>query len=221
MVPETIKSNLTTASIKDVNGAPIKTLSGVKDIIFFEKIIARIKSLSPNEQAVEIKKLQSDLDTKFTGDNHFNAYKKNYVTFLKHIGVIDSIGSITEDGFKLYHLGIVNGPNSKIFFDYFTKTLLIAGHHLDLIFDLDNLCNQHRGVLDMIHIRNEMLKDYENRGMVKRNPNRQAGSDSKVEFLKYEFILWKSLGLLVKTNGIPNISFNWKKITEICSMDPL
>jgi hypothetical protein len=73
----------------------------------------------------------------------------------------------------------------------------------------------------MPYIRDAMLEDYETRGMVKRNRKRQATSESKVEFLKYEFILWNSLGLTVKTNGIPNISFNWKKITEICSLSPL
>ena len=66
---------------------------------------------------------------------------------------------MTEDGFKLYHLGLVNGPNSKIFYDYFTQTVLITGHHLDLIFDLDNLCNQYRGKKTIMEIRDQMLND--------------------------------------------------------------
>ena len=72
-----------------------------------------------------------------------------------------------------------------------------------------------------MEIRNIMLDDYETRGMIKRNPNRKAADESKVEFLKYEFILWNSLGLLVETNGKPEISFNWKKITEVCSLPDL
>ena len=131
------------------------------------------------------------------------------------------MGNLTEDGFKLYHLGLVNGPNSKIFYDYFTQTVLITGHHLDLIFDLDNICNQYRGKYDIFQIRDIMLNDYETKGMIKRKPNRKAGDESKVEFLKYEFILWNSLGLTVKTSGKPEISFNWKKITEVCSMPDL
>lgn len=62
-----------------------------------------------------------------------------------------------------------------------------------------------------------MLNDYEAMGMIKRNPNRKAGYESKVEFLKYEFIQSNPLGLTVKTSGKTEISFNWKKTTEVCS----
>ncbi|WFO15796.1 hypothetical protein M601_019025 [Cellulophaga baltica 4] len=123
-------------------------------------------------------------DSSFIGDNYYNSIKKNYVTFLKHIEVIDSEGDITDDGFKLYHLGLINGPQSKIFKDYFTKTVLLTGHHLDIIFDLDNLCNINRGLHDLNHIKGMLLQDYENRGMIKSNPNRISGTSSTVSFLK-------------------------------------
>jgi hypothetical protein len=86
---------------------------------------------------------------------------------------------------------------------------------------LDNLCNKYRGKKTIKEIKTEMLADYESRGMIKRNPGKQAGAVNTVEFLKYEFILWNSLGLLVDTDGKPEISFNWKKITEVCSLPDL
>ncbi len=221
LVPTQVLKTLTPTPIKDLNGDLIETLSGRKNIIFFEKKIAAIRKLSGPSKGKAIAGLKQDADTSFIGDNYYNSIKKNFVTFLKHIGVVDSMGNLTEDGFKLYHLGLVNGPNSKIFYDYFTQTVLITGHHLDLIFDLDNLCNQYRGKHDIYLIRDIMLNDYEAKGMIKRNLNRKAGNESKVEFLKYEFILWNSLGLTVKTSGKPEISFNWKKITEVCSMPDL
>jgi hypothetical protein len=221
LVPPPVLKTLTPTPIKDLNGDLIETLSGRKNMIFFEKKIAAIRNLSGPSKGKEIAGLKQDSDTSFIGDNYYNSIKKNFVTFLKHIGVVDSMGNLTEDGFKLYHLGLVNGPKSKIFYDYFTQTVLITGHHLDLIFDLDNLCNQYRGKYDIDQIRDMMLNDYEAKGMIKRNPNRKAGDDSKVKFLKYEFILWNSLGLTVKTSGKPEISFNWKKITEVCSMPEL
>ncbi|MBE0573355.1 hypothetical protein IH575_00425 [Candidatus Dojkabacteria bacterium] len=220
LVPNQVLKTLTPAPIKDLNGDLIKTLSGRKSILFFEKKIASIRKLSGSLKGKAINGLKQDADTSYVGDNYYNSIKKNFVTFLKHIGVVDSIGNLSEDGFKLYHLGLVNGPNSKIFYDYFTQTVLITGHHLDLIFDLDNLCNQYRGY-DIFQIRDIMLNEYEAKGMIKRNPNRQANDESKVGFLKYEFILWNSLGLTVKTSGKPEISFNWKKITEVCSMPDL
>jgi len=221
LVPNSVLKTLTPTAIKDMNGDFIETLSGRKNIIFFEKKIAALKKLSGATKGKAIADLRQDADTSFIGDNYYNSIKKNFVTFLKHIGVVDSIGHLTEEGFKLYHLGLVNGPNSKIFQDYFTQTVLITGHHLDLKLDLDNLCNQFRGKYEIMKIREIMLEDYEARGMIKRNPNRKAGDESKVEFLKYEFILWNSLNLTVKTNGTPDVSFNWKKITEVCSMPDL
>jgi hypothetical protein len=221
LVSQQVLETLTPAIVYDLSGNPIKTLRRDKNILFFEKKIPAAKKLTGTDRANAVAKLKEDADTNFIGDNYYNSIKKNYVTFLKHIGVVDSTGNITEEGFKLYHLGLVNGPCSKIFYDYFTQTVLITGHHLDLIFDLDNLCNQYRGKKTIMEIRDQMLNDYETKGMIKRNPNRKAGDESKVEFLKYEFILWNSLDLLVKTNGKPEISFNWKKITEVCSLPDL
>ena len=59
--------------------------------------------------------------------------------------VIDSTGNITDSGFKLYHLGLVHGANSKIFIDYFIKEVLTTGHHLDLLLDLDEILRRSSG----------------------------------------------------------------------------
>ncbi|KXK41086.1 MAG: hypothetical protein UZ05_CHB002003191 [Chlorobi bacterium OLB5] len=211
LIPQNVIKTLTPMSVKDYEGNLIKTLGGRKDITFLEKKIAKIKVLTGIAKVKAIEELKRDADVTIVGDNYFNSIKKNYVTFLKHLGVVDSTGSMTEEGFKLYHLGLVNGPNSKLFYDYFTQTILIKGHHLDLIFDFDNLCNQNRGRKTVMEIRKQMLLEYEAKGMIKTNPNRKVGTESTVDFLKYEFILWNSLGLLVKTNGKPDLAFNWKK----------
>ncbi len=221
LLPPQVLSMLMSVPIMDMYGNPIKTLSGKKNILFFEKKLAALGNLTGTHRTDAIAKLREDASTNVIGDNYYNSIKKNFITFLKHIGVVDSIGDLTEDGFKLYHLGLVNGPNSKLFKDYFTQRVLMTGHHLDLIFDLDNLCNQFRGTKTMTEIKNQMLTEYEAKGMIKRNPNRKANDDSAVEFLKYEFILWNSLNLTVKTNGKPETSFNWRKITEICSLPDL
>jgi len=221
LVPSANLKTLNPNIILDISGKPIRTLSGVKNNLFFEKKFANAKKLKGKARRISVVELESDSNTNFIGDNTYNSYKKNYVTFLKHLGVIDSNGNITESGFKLYHLGLVNGPTSKIFYDYFTQAVLIIGHHLDLIFDLDNLCNKFRGIKTIKEVKDQMLNDYGAKGMIKRNPNRKVGEDSAVGFLKYEFILWNSLSLTVKTNGKPEISFNWKKITEVCSLPDL
>ena len=207
--------------VKDMDGAVIKTLSGAKNLRFLEKKMNKAKTLSGTQREDEISKLKKDSDTDFVGDNTYNSYRKNFITFLKHVGTVDSTGNLTDYGFKLYNLGLTNGPNSKIFQDYFLKCVLITGRQLDLIFDMDRLCNKYRGKKTTREIKDIMEHEYEEKGMIKRNPNRKAGESSSVGFLKYEFILWNSLSLITKTEGKPDISFNWKKITEVCSLPEL
>jgi len=220
MFPSSNIKTLNSPDVLDIQGNVIKTLSGIKNIKFMEKKINKVKKIT-GSKIPAIKKLFQDADSTFIGDNYYNSIRKNYVTFLKHIEMIDSNGEITEDGFKLYHLGLVNGPSSKLFYDYFIKTILLTGHHLDLIFDLDNLCNQYKGAYNFNQIKQEMLTDYDSRGMIKSNPKRIAKTSSTVSFLKYEEILWNSLGLKTTSAGTPNVSFNWKKITEVCSLPDL
>ena len=221
LVPNSIFRTLQPVNVLDLSKEPIKTLAGRKNIRFFEKKLAPVRGLAGIARSNSIAKLKRDAATNIVGDNYFNSIKKNYITFFKHIGAIDSTGNLTDDGFNLYHLGLTNGASSKLFTDYFTRTVLLAGHHLDLIFDLDNLCNRHRGTHTIQQVKELLLVDYEAKGMIKRNPNRIAGDANTVGFLKYEFILWNSLGLTVTTNGLPEISFNWEKIVEICSLPSL
>lgn len=221
LFPQSNITNLISTTVLDITKNEIYTLSGSKKISFMEKKMHKLRLLNGKEKIKEIEKLKKDADTNFVGDNYFNSIKKNYVTFLKHIAVVDSEGDLTENGFKLYHLGVVNGPNSKIFKDYFAKTILLTGNHIDLIFDLENLCNEYKGLADFNEIKQKLYDEYETKGMIKKNPQRVAGNTSTVTFLKYEDILWNSLDLKGKSPGKPNNRFNWKYITEICSLPDL
>jgi len=221
LAPKAKLRRLEVAEIKDVSDRPIQTLAGRKNIAFFEKRINKIKTMPQGLQQGAIDKLLLDADSDYVGDNMYNSVRKNFLTFMRHIGMIDSTNNITENGVKLYHLGMVNGPMSKIFINYFTQTVLLAGHHIDLIYDLDKLSVDFRGTLSTQEIKSKLEEQYNARGMIKFNPNRRRTETSSVEFLKYEFILWNSLGLLIKSSGKPDLAFNWKLITEICSLPEL
>lgn len=216
LISPNILTDFEAIDVFDCNGQVIKTPSGTKNIRFLEKILQRTEHL---DVAIRRERIKHEIDTEFSGDNKFQAYKKNFVSFMKHIKVIDSEGEITDSGFKLYHLGLTNGANSKVFKDYFIKEVLTTGHHLDLLLDLDVLIRANPTTTF-----NECLammeKLYEDKGFIKRNPNRQVYSTTNVGFLKYECILWRSLGLLqgVSTN---NYAVNWKGITEICALPEL
>ena len=215
MIPTDFLVNFTPRPVRDVTGAVIKTLRTNKDLTFLEKKVAKLKRDFPGDSAHWAAVLAHDIDTQYTGDNLYNSYRKNYVTFLKHIQVIDSEGNLTDSGFNLYHLGLVNGPTSKIFIDYFTRELLTSGHHLDLLLDIDTL-KQSNPQKSMDEILSQMESDYEAKGYIKRNPNRIAGAASNTAFLKYEKIIWQALGVM---NNQYNIQ--WRKVTEICALPEL
>lgn len=210
MIPVDILTRFDTAPVVDINGEPIKTLRTDKELTFLEKRLKKIKKDFPkNQWATEI---AHAIDASFVGDNLYNAYRKNYVTFLKHIQVIDSEGYLTDSGFNLYHIGLANGPTSKIFADYFTREVLTIGHHLDLLLDIDSIGqrNPDSSIDEILCI---METEYEIKGYIKRNPNRVVGDASNTAFLKYEKILWQALGLMDS-----NYRIQWRKITEICSL---
>lgn len=212
LVPDAVAASFTAQKVFDITGAPIKTVRGTKDIAFFEKKLEDAANQSPEEIRSMI---AHETDTSFTGDNYYHSIKKNYVTFMKHMQMINSENELTDLGFAMYHLGIVNGPTSKNFNDYFIKILLTVGHHLDVILDYEAMQKAMPGKTS-----NEILRameiSYETRGLIKRNPGRKAAPVSKVAFLKYERILWKALGLIDGDDVI-----QWRKITEICSLPEL
>ena len=216
MISKTILDDFQPKIIYDCANQPIKTPAGTKNLIMLEK---KLKKLEKCPLAKKRRIIQHEIDPEFVGDNYFNSIKKNFVSFLKHLKVIDSVGELTDEGFKLYHLGLMNGANSKIFRDYFTREVLMTGHHLDLILDLDKIVRENID-LTFTESLSEMEQLYEAKGFIKRNPNRNASGTRTVGFLKFECSLWRSLGLIVEDVS-NHYHINWKAITEICSLPDL
>ena len=216
LISPSILSDFQPITVRDCSNQLIKTPAGTKNFIILEKILNQLKNVSPEERYERVK---HEIDTEYSGDNKFQAYKKNFVTFLKHLKVIDSEGELTDSGFALYHLGLSNGPSSKVFKDYFIKEVLTTGHHLDLLLDLDSILRDNP-TDSFNECLSKMEQNYELKGFIKRNPNRQARESSNVGFLKYECILWRSLGLLI-TENTSRPYINWKMVTEICSLPEL
>jgi hypothetical protein len=211
MLSPTVLEDFQIKPVCDLSGKPIMTLAGTKQITFLEKAIPKLKG-TPSEKKARLAKI---IDCTYNGDNLFNSVKKNHISFIRGMQMIDSENCLTESGFRLYYLGLIHGATSKIFTDYFTKELLTTGHHLDLILDFDTV-KQNNTKADISEILKEMETRYEEKGYIKRNPKRQSAEISRVDFLKYERILWNALDL-VKNNG----TIHWRRITEICSLPDL
>ena len=211
MISPTVLDDFRTVPIYDLSGKEILTLGTKKPMTYLEKVIPNLKGSIIERR----EKLEQKIDPTRNGNTSYNSIKKNLVSFIKSMQMIDSEGGLTESGVKLYHLGLVNGASSKIFTDYFTKELLTIGHHLDVIFDFDTLMRKTAGA-DVKEILSVMEIEYECKGYIKRNPNRKQSDESRVEFLKYERIIWKALELIDDEYNV-----QWKRITEVCSLPDL
>jgi len=225
MLKSSSLTTLTPNDIKDTNKEIIRTMDDSKNKMYFDKKFAKAKRLTGQKRIDEIAKIKKDARTDISSDNTYNSVMgKNIKPFLEHLGVVGD-GELTDLGVKLYHLGLTNGPKSKIFRDYFLKCVLEQGRHLDLIFDLERLCKKYRGKKTTDQIRSIMEKEYEANGMVKRNQGRAVGAESNTPFLKDNFILWgtrgNALGIKEKTEGKPDLAFNWEKITEVRALPEL
>ena len=122
---------------------------------------------------------------------------------------------ITEKGIKLYHLGVINGLESKIFIDYFTKEVLTTGKHIDLLIDFDN-CIRNNQDKTINRVCKVLKEEYKSRGLLKLNEGRMTGDESQKGFLSYEITLWRHLQLLTERNTV-----NFKRILEVCTLPEL
>lgn len=212
LVPPSVLTTLSAVSVQDITGTNIKTLSGKKDIKHFEKRLLAYAKLAAAMKPAAMTKMQQDIDPATPGDTHYSAIRKNYLSFVKQMQMIDSTGELTERGLAMYHLGLVNGPDSKTFRDYFIKELLTTGHHLDVLLDYDEKKRSMTSANNKT-ILAALEADYSAKGFIKTNPGRVAGASSTVGFLKYEQILWGNIGLTDANHDV-----QWRKITEVCSL---
>lgn len=215
LVPPSVLTTFVAVPVQDVSGVNIKTLSGRKDIKHFEKRINSYLRLPAASKPAELARMQAQIDPRTPGDTNYSAIRKNYLSFVKQMQMIDSAGELTERGLAMYHLGLVNGPTSKLFTDYFIKEVLTTGHHLDVLLDFDQM-RRRMPTAPISNLLSSMEADYATRGFIKTNPGRVAGTTSTVGFLKYEQILWKNIGLMDADHNV-----QWRRITEVCSLPDL
>lgn len=137
---------------------------------------------------------------------------------LRHIGVLSSENTLTEEGLKLLGLGKIYGPSSVAFTKYLTQLILENGRHIELIFWLEE---QQRGMpaaskttadgfYSALDIR------LQEAGVIATAPIGRP----KATFLRDEQKLWNKLGLLVHSTHASyfhpdhGLVFNWQAIVS-------
>ena len=221
MISPSILNDLELRPVVDLKNNPIKTMMGKDDICYNRGIIKSLRKKGVSEDIIR-KEIQKAISTtKPVGDNgrwdnNYRRVRRYLLAFFKQINVIDSNGNITTKGVKLHQIGLTNGPESKLFKDYFTREVLITGCHFDLIIDFDKMYRNRASDIGLSTFLEDMEIKYEKKGYIKRNPGRKSDKGNKKPFLEHERSLWKYLDL---TDDSYN--FNWKRIMEVCTLPNL
>ena len=153
---------------------------------------------------------------------NFVAVSKNYRNFLFHIGLTDSLGSLTKQGLEALHTGTLYGPWSQPFLDSIARAVLQAGKHLILFNAISEFQDAVAISLDEPTWLQRLEDDLENKGLLKRNPARHAVAvaQSSRQFLKAEKQLWRNLNLIIPRGQRVyhpgrGFIFNWSRITSL------
>ena len=154
---------------------------------------------------------------KGTNPRSFSSELSNTRMSLRHIGIINSSGNLTEAGYNLVHCGKVYGPSSKAFMSQLARYVLGPGKHLELIFWVDE---QQRTIpgpqkVKAILFYRALDQCLQKAGIIARLPSGKG----KASFFRDEPKLWNKLGFLDQEKGKyfttgTGLTFNWRKIVS-------
>lgn len=139
---------------------------------------------------------------------------------LRHAGLIDSTGKLTEDGIDVVRVGKVYGPESVAFRYRLGHQILTVGRHLELLFWL----NDAQAELS-VRQRSTSKKFYRSldRQLIVEGIIAPARGQAKPAFMRDEPKLWNKLGLLSHVDGKQyffkgeGFRFDWRTIVDMAN----
>lgn len=152
-------------------------------------------------------------------DAAFGSERANASLSMRHIGLVESSGRMTEEGYELLRHGKIYGADSESFRMRLGNQILGVGKHLDLIFWMDEQQRTMSGgekASAQTYYR-AMDLALQAAGVIRQAPQGRA----KPTFLRDEQKLWNKLRLLVPYAGgqyfHPGVGlvFNWRTIVAM------
>lgn len=139
---------------------------------------------------------------------------------LRHAGLIDSTGTLTEDGVDIVRVGKVYGPQSVAFRYRLGHQILMIGRHLELLFWVNDAQRELSS-----RQRSTAKKFYRSldRQLIAEGIIAPARGRAKPTFLRDEPKLWNKLGLLSHAGGnqyffkSEGFRFDWRTIVEMAN----
>lgn len=149
------------------------------------------------------------------GSTTYRAEVLNCRLSMRHIGLVDSTGKLTESAFRLIWCGKVYGADSQAFVRMLGGLVLQAGNHLELIFWVEE---QQRNVS---RVQKHSAAQYYNAldaSLVQAGIIAPPAGNAKPAFMRDEPKLWNKLGFLIPSYGTmyfhhdEGLFFNWRQI---------
>ena len=140
---------------------------------------------------------------------------------MRHSGLLSADGRLTASGHELLRVGKIYSPNSSAFMELLAYHILMDGHHLNLIFWIEE---QNRSIKvsnknDRNRYFNALDKALVKSGVIAPRKSHAA----KPHFIRDEPKLWNKLGLLVRADSRRyfhkghGLLFDWRKIVSVTS----
>lgn len=146
------------------------------------------------------------------------AERTNANLLMRHTGLIDADGRVTEAGYQLLRHGKVYTPQSESFVQMFGHRLLTVGRHLDLILWVERYQRHMPAAQKQNHpdFKHGLDEGLEHDGFIRAAPQGQA----KETFIRDEPKYWNQLGFLEATGARyfhPGIGyvFDWRTIVSM------
>jgi len=148
----------------------------------------------------------------------FGAERLNAQLAMRHSGLLSADGQLTASGHDLLRIGKIYSPDSVAFLEMLTYYILTDGHHLNLIFWIDE---QNRAI-DVCD-KNDRSRYFAalDKALVEIGVIAPRKHHAKTHFIRDEPKLWNKLGLLVRDGNRRyfhkghGLLFDWRKIISV------
>ena len=142
---------------------------------------------------------------------------------LRHCGLINADGTLTEAALALLQTGKVYGAASRAFLDRLARAVLLVGRHLELIFWIEEV--QARLSTSALANSTEFYKAIDNELKAMGILATPSSGSGKQSFLRDEPKLWNKLGIMRKISVSRyfhpgrGLVFDWRAIISIIDDD--
>ena len=159
--------------------------------------------------------------TRRSNSKSLNSERLNAKLAMRHSGLLSADGRLTASGHELLRVGKIYSPDSSAFMELLAYHILMDGHHLNLIFWIDE---QNRSIEASNKSNRNLYFAALDKALVKSGVIATRKSHTaKLHFIRDEPKLWNKLGLLVPSGSRRyfhkghGLLFDWRKIISVTS----